>query len=119
MILQPIVENCFKHGFDQKLEKATIVITARGEHDDYLCISVQDNGVGVREDALEQLRRELADNESDGKPKSTGIGLKNIYDRLKIYYSSQVEMEVDGSEDGGFKITVIIPRDIKNEVVHP
>jgi two-component system sensor histidine kinase YesM len=119
MILQPIVENCFKHGFDQQLEKATIVITARGEHDHHLCISIEDNGVGVNDHDLEKLRRELSDGGSDVNRKSAGIGLKNIYDRLRIYYSNQVEMDVYSSEEGGFTVTIIIPRDIHNEVVHP
>jgi two-component system sensor histidine kinase YesM len=119
MILQPIVENCFKHGFDQQLEKATIVITARGEHDDYLCISIKDNGIGVNDQDLEQLRQELSDGRSEVNQKSAGIGLKNIYDRLRIYYSNQVEIDVYSSEEGGFTVTIIIPRDIHNEVVRP
>ncbi|WP_160723814.1 sensor histidine kinase [Bacillus sp. USDA818B3_A] len=118
MILQPIVENCFKHGFDQQLEKAMITITAKGEHDHYLYISIKDNGMGVSEEALVQLRRELSDRDDDYQKKA-GIGLKNIYDRLKIYYSNQVEMDVSSGKEGGFTVTIIIPRDIQNEVIHP
>ena len=118
MMLQPIVENCFKHGFDQQLEKGTIVITAKAEHDQYLCISVKDNGIGMKEVELDRLRFELSDSVNDDSQKRAGIGLKNIYDRLKIYYSNQVVMDVSNGEEGGFTVTVIIPRDIHNEGVH-
>ena len=41
MILQPIVENCFKHGFDQQLEKACIQIDAKVQEDGMVSISVR------------------------------------------------------------------------------
>ena len=59
MILQPIVENCFKHGFDQQLEKASIQIDAKVLEDGMVSISVSDNGIGVNEEQLHHIRQEL------------------------------------------------------------
>ncbi|PLS03201.1 cache domain-containing sensor histidine kinase [Neobacillus cucumis] len=118
MILQPIVENCFKHGFDQQIEKTAVTVQAR-IFNDYLYISVKDNGIGISEENLEKLRRELSHNGNRENLRSSGIGLKNIYDRLKIYYSKQADMDVFSGVEGGFVVTLAIPRVIHKEVVHP
>ncbi|MFL6558673.1 MAG: sensor histidine kinase, partial [Bacillus sp. (in: firmicutes)] len=59
MILQPIVENCFKHGFDQQVEKASIQIDAKLQESGMVWIRVKDNGIGVNEEQLNCIRREL------------------------------------------------------------
>ncbi|MDR4945533.1 sensor histidine kinase [Neobacillus cucumis] len=119
MILQPIVENCFKHGFDQQVETATIMISAKGESDDFFSITVKDNGIGVDEEELINIRRELSDVGRSEYQKGEGIGLKNIYERLMIYYSNRVEMVVTNGREGGFTVTIMIPKFIHNEVIHP
>jgi two-component system sensor histidine kinase YesM len=118
MILQPIVENCFKHGFDQQIDHALIMIKARVEDVDYLTISVEDNGTGISEVELECLRRELFYDGSKDIEKRDAIGLKNIYDRLQIYYSNQVNMSVNSSKEAGFIVTITIPKVILNGVEH-
>ncbi len=117
MILQPIVENCFKHGFDQQIEKAMIIIKARIEDNHDLYISIEDNGIGISEDELECLRRELFYGGSKEIQKRDTIGLKNIYDRLQIYYCNKVKMAVNSSQAGGFIVTITIPT-VNKEVEH-
>ncbi|MEH7335006.1 sensor histidine kinase [Neobacillus drentensis] len=115
MILQPIVENCFKHGFDQKVEKAFIHIEAnlKGE---MVFISVKDNGIGVTDEQLNNIREELFQGVSNEEKNRETIGLKNIYDRLQIYYNNQAKMDVCGNEDNGFTVTIEIPKVMPKEV---
>ncbi|MEW9050823.1 MAG: histidine kinase [Neobacillus sp.] len=118
MILQPIVENCFKHGFDQQLQNANILIDVKLTNDDMVCIIVKDNGTGVTEERLEAIKHEL----QSGKPSENGqresIGLKNIFDRLQIYYDQQAKLFVSGSLTEGFAVTIMIPKVMDQEVKH-
>lgn len=118
MILQPIVENCFKHGFDQQLGKALIQIDGKLQEDGMVCITVKDNGIGVNEKQLNCIRQELIHGVSREEKKRETIGLKNIYDRLQIYYTNQAKMSIDGHEGCGFIVTVQFPKSIQKEVEH-
>jgi two-component system sensor histidine kinase YesM len=110
MILQPIVENCFKHGFDQQLEKAFIQIDGKLQEDGMVCITVKDNGIGVIEEQLKSIRQELFNGVSKEEKQRETIGLKNIYDRLQIYYANQAHMSIDRNEESGFIVTVQFPK---------
>jgi two-component system, sensor histidine kinase YesM len=116
MILQPIVENCFKHGFDQRLEKATIQIEGKLLDNGMVYICVKDNGVGVNEEQLNRIRQELFTGVSKEEKQRETIGLKNIYDRLQIYYANQAQMSIDSNEESGFTVTVQFPKAIQKEV---
>ncbi|MDQ0246532.1 two-component system sensor histidine kinase YesM [Bacillus fengqiuensis] len=116
MILQPIVENCFKYGFDQKVEKGFIYIKAFINECGTVCIKVQDNGKGVNEERLESIQNELAGTAPADIAKREAIGLKNIYDRLNIYYSDQAKMVITSRENEHFTITIEIPAVISKEV---
>jgi two-component system, sensor histidine kinase YesM len=119
MILQPIVENCFKHGFDQSIEKAwRIQIEAFHENDNRVKINVKDNGMGPSEEQLEKIRQELFHGISKEDMQREAIGLKNIYDRLQIYYHSQANLSVNRNDEGGFTVTILIPTVIPKEVEH-
>lgn len=118
MILQPIVENCFKHGFDQQEGKSTIHIEASLTDSEMVCISVKDNGRGVNEDRLEHIQQELFQRIAIEERHRESIGLKNIYDRLQIYYANQAKMSISASHEGGFTVTIEIPKFIDKEVEH-
>ncbi|WML28238.1 sensor histidine kinase [Neobacillus sp. OS1-33] len=118
MILQPIVENCFKHGFDQQIKKATIHIDAKLQEDGMASISVSDNGMGVNEEQLNCIRQELFTGISKQEKQRETIGLKNIYDRLQIYYANQAHMSIDSNEGSGFTVIVQFPNVIQKEVKH-
>ncbi|PLS14799.1 sensor histidine kinase [Bacillus sp. M6-12] len=116
MILQPIVENSFKHGFDQKDGRAFILISASMKENGMVSITVQDNGKGVNEDRLRSILQEV----NEGSPKKEiqreAIGLKNITDRLEIYYSNQASVTIESEEDKGFTVSIEIPKVIRREV---
>lgn len=92
MCLQPIVENCFKHGFGQQKEFCiTILIFSR---DNCIVIQVIDNGVGFAPKSSKE---------------KNGIGLSNIEKRLKLQYGDKEQYLFITSWAGYTNITLKIP----------
>ncbi|SDM92853.1 two-component system, sensor histidine kinase YesM [Fictibacillus solisalsi] len=116
MILQPIVENSFKHGFDQQIEEAFITIKGHAIDEETIKLSVSDNGRGIDTQQLKDLKRALFEENPSEEERSDAIGLKNIYDRLQIYYSNQAKMSVESGDAGSFIVTIEIPRVMPKEV---
>ena len=102
--LQPLIENAIYHGMDRMVDEGEIVITVRQAPDcanDILLI-VADNGVGMTD---EQCAAILAKERSD----SVGIGVKNVNDRLKIYFGDKYGISIKSELDVGTEVTVRIP----------
>jgi two-component system sensor histidine kinase YesM len=107
MILQPIAENYFQHGFEPSgAEPGRIAIRSRLA-DDKLVIAVEDNGVGIAPERwpllLAALERDAAADDENG------IGLSNVRQRLRLYYDDQAEMRVESGASGGVKVTFVLP----------
>ena len=103
--VQPLIENAIYHGLDRMVDEGHIQISAKTAEDDPgdIIITVEDNGVGMTE---EQCRKILLKERSD----SSGIGVKNVNDRLKIYCGEKYGISVESELDVGTKIKVRIPK---------
>lgn len=100
--VQPLIENAIYHGIEPLVDKGKITITVRRDGEDIL-IEVADNGVGMTEEQCESiLRKERSD--------SSGIGIKNVNDRLRIYFGDKYGISVKSELDCGTTITVRIPQ---------
>lgn len=108
MILQPIVENYFKHGFDPRSQIGRLEISGRIREAKRLEITVADNGKGMDETSLEKLRSKLR-LPMDAIGEEEGIGLMNVLARLKLYFDDEASMTVEPHQPGGLKITLSIP----------
>lgn len=110
MIIQPLVENYFKHGFEGG-EKANVIAIRcfLSEDRQFVHIVIEDNGIGISEENLEALRRQLDDSHSARTNRSGSIGLANVYSRLKLYYRDRAQMSVDRGHFEGFRVMLIIP----------
>ncbi|TJY41570.1 HAMP domain-containing protein [Cohnella pontilimi] len=104
--LQPLIENAYIHGLQQK--NGEIAVSA-WKSSSFLYIEVMDNGVGIAEDKLADIR--------SGAPIS-GIGLKNVKERLQIIYGDLFVMEMDGAPGKGVAITLKIPLNGREEQAH-
>lgn len=105
--LQPLVENAVFHGLEKKMDKGTVNahIESNG---DRLNIIIEDDGCGMDEEALSNLR-ELIKN-----PKDTGgIGLSNIIQRMRLFYGDEYTFEVESTVNRGTKIFVSVPDHIR------
>lgn len=108
--LQPIVENSVKHG-DLK-ENGEIEINARVVNNNRMMITIKDNGVGAGEQ-LKDIQSHLSLGKNDVLQRyeqgQYGIGLENIYQRMKILYGSKFTMDVKNGFDNGFIVILIFP----------
>ncbi|GKS09134.1 putative two-component sensor kinase [Paenibacillus chitinolyticus] len=110
MVIQPLVENYFKHGFDGSRSDNIVRIVCRSTGDrSLLHIEVSDNGFGIGEDELTALRADLEACMAEMGEPGSHIGLANVLSRLKLYYREQTTMEIDRGKDGGFRVLLTIP----------
>jgi len=100
--IQPLVENSIQYGLEKILGVCRIRVWAEPEENG-LKIWVQDNGPGIDKDILTKL------NKGEIKPKGSGIGIKNIDDRIKIIFGTEYGVNVDSILGEGTKICVFIP----------
>ena len=111
LILQPLVENALYHGLNYCTVGSEIRISAVSENQDLL-ISVSDDGVGMEEDVLQELRCKLQEEPSFtelGHRTEQSIGLKNIHSRIRLYYGDGYGLSVESKKGTGTKITIRIP----------
>jgi len=98
LILQPLVENAIKHGLSPKREGGRLSIRAEKE-DGFLRLVVEDDGAGWREQALKAK-----------KSGSSGIGLKNVRERLQTVYEGGAELNIHCKDREGTRIIITIPQ---------
>ena len=103
-ILQPIVENSIKYGKGSVARQMHIGISAY-EKNGFLLIDVEDNGIGFTPEKLQEIRASL--NRSSTEQKS--IGLKNVYNRLKLFYGAGAELLIESRQNERTVITIKIP----------
>lgn len=109
---QPLVENAIIHGLSYKEEGGHIRIRIR-ENRNKICITVADNGLGMKLEDLKNLRHRLRQEETD-KTGHKSIGLFNIYKRIHAMYADG-EMRIHSKEGIGTIISIRIPDERGNE----
>ncbi|MGO4729047.1 sensor histidine kinase [Paenibacillus sp. 2KB_22] len=102
LTLQPIIENAIIHGLEPRSENGEIKIYADCENDVYT-ITVEDSGLGMSDEQLEQLRNNLT------KPldENMGCGTWNVHQRLSFLYGDGSGLAYDHSESGGIKVNIV------------
>lgn len=108
MILQPIVENCIKHGFCDIDWESRIVLSVAKESTG-IVVSIQDNGVGMTGEQIETiLHSEKVSEDSMEEPR--GIGLDNVIARLRNFYNCEDVIEITSvGKNMGTEVAVFIP----------
>lgn len=103
MTLQPLVENAIYHGVEKMLTVCTITVLVKEREDD-IWIRVTDDGPGMTEEELRDVRSFTA------IPKGHGIGLKNIYERLRMAFDQEAQFDIASAPGEGTSVTIIIPK---------
>lgn len=110
LILQPVIENCFVHGFEKMPEDAMIIIVCYLK-ENHLVIEVSDNGQGMDEAALRQLLS--PDNgteaEEDGENSRRHIGLLSIRERIRHLYGTDGGMDIRARAEQGTTVQFRFP----------
>ncbi|KRE64113.1 cache domain-containing sensor histidine kinase [Paenibacillus sp. Soil750] len=114
MILQPLVENFFKHCYEEGFEQAHLRIygEVRGE---YLNLVVENNGRSMTSDELAALKNKIYTPAYEGNYSPQHIGLKNIHDRLVLNYDPTAGILLDSMQGQGFSVKLVIPFYLKEE----
>ena len=114
LILQPIVENAFRHGLEPMVGPGRVRISAvlcRSDPGVALRIAVADTGVGIDEDRLRAVSRALETAEShDGNPSyGSGVGLRNVHRRIRLSYGEPYGVSLVSDKGKGTTVTVLLP----------
>ena len=105
LTLQPLVENALYHGIKYKRSRGMIEITGTKEGEN-LYLTVADDGVGMDEDELKKLEKEIS---RPCKETESGFGLANVNERIRMYFGSEYGMKIWSEKGSGTRITIEIP----------
>ncbi len=105
LMLQPLVENAIYHGMEFMDGDGLIMVKAWREENE-LYFSVADNGLGMTEDKVEMI---LTGKSSSGNGRGSGIGVKNVNERIKLYFGEAYGLTIDSEPDEGTKVTIHLP----------
>lgn len=107
LLLQPFIENSFFHGFPSR-EDGRIEILIREEKDN-INVRIIDNGVGIESCKLEALKI-VKKASSKGL---SGIGIKNVNERIKLIYGNDYGIEIKSELGKGTEIIILLPKQLK------
>ena len=106
MVLQPIIENAYKHNVGGSKANGVIQVRVYGE-EGRLRLEVGDNGAGIEEERLLQINKALEANEpsADG----THIGLKNVIARLRLFFEGDANLWLESDPGVWTRVVVDLP----------
>ncbi|WP_066189084.1 MULTISPECIES: cache domain-containing sensor histidine kinase [Gracilibacillus] len=102
-ILQPLIENAIKYGLQEIIGVCTISLSLR-EEGEKIIITVADNGPGMDQDYLQQIEQ------GSYQPTGTGIGIRNINERIKMLFGEEYGLRIDSKENHGTIVSIILPK---------
>jgi len=102
LTLQPLVENALYHGIKNRRRKGFIHVTGRTQYE-RMILEVADDGPGMTEERLEEVRASLADGRREG------FGLRTVHQRIQILFGGEYGLAVESTPDIGTRIIVTIP----------
>jgi len=110
LIVQPIVENALYHGIEYMADEGLIQISVKIVHERIL-FEIRDNGVGMSEETLKTIV-----NGQGKSAKGSGVGLRNVIERIKLYFGSSYGVTVESELEEGTTVKIWIPKMLEEEV---
>lgn len=108
-ILQPFVENSILHGLDNSRKDGVITIIGEVQNE-MLHITIEDNGIGMEQEKLEELKIKVSGNQIVQYKGFNGIGMTNSILRLKMLYGEAFYYEFASQPGVGTRISMAFPR---------
>lgn len=120
LTLQPLVENVFQHAFREGVEDYHYIRIDGGDCNGTFWISVEDNGAGMSEQKLKELRGKLKENrlvdgEKNKDGNKAGIGILNVHRRIQMVFGEQYGLRIESKADQGTKMIMVMPASIHAE----
>ena len=109
--MQPIVENFFKHNFHSDDQLKVIVISGERITSGF-CIRFFDNIGELSQEQIVQLNSQFTP-DGEEAPAGSGMGLRNVYERLHLYYGNRLEMSIKNNKPAGVCIQVTLKDEVK------
>ena len=103
MLLQPLIENSIKHGLEPRISGGTVTLRSRVTAEGRLMLEVEDDGVGMAPE------RDAASPVSGLVRPGTGIGMRNVRERMKVLYGELAAVEIDSRPGRGTKVKLLMP----------
>lgn len=118
-MLQPLFENAVTHAFGDASKGCRIILKGKIDRDTLFLI-VADNGKGISSEECEKLNARMMDSDAF-RNSSESIGMVNVNQRIRLFYSSKYGIHVKSQQDRGTEITITLPvrtisEDMKMEV---
>lgn len=105
LILQPLVENAYIHGLSDIEEGGTITLTVYQDNEK-VTIVIKDNGKGMDKKTIDRI---MMKKEREEITESTGIGVRNVIDRLELFFHRKDVFRIESQPDRGTKIIITLP----------
>lgn len=109
LTLQPLVENALYHGIKISRRKGFIRVSGRMQNDKVI-LEVADDGTGMTEERLNEVRASL----TEDKPE--GFGLRTVNQRIQILFGKEFGLTVESTPETGTRVIVTIPQTIDKEL---
>lgn len=104
LIIQPLIENAIYYGLEAMDEDGIIQVNGYRKDGD-IYIDVIDNGLGMPPEQVEHL---LTDGKYERK-RGSGVGLRNVDQRIKLYFGNEYGLIVESEPDEGTKVSIHLP----------
>lgn len=105
LLIQPIVENAIIHGMDGEISFIEVKIEGRVEGEDVI-LRIRDNGKGIDADKINMI---LQTSENEDKNVFSGIGIKNVNERIKLYFGDQYGLYYLNDIEKGTEVVIRLP----------
>jgi two-component system, LytTR family, sensor kinase len=103
MLLQPLIENSIKHGLEPRISGGTVTLRSRITEEGRLMVEVEDDGVGIAPE-----RENLSPVSGLERP-GTGIGVRNVRERMEVLYGNLASVDINSRPGRGTKVTLLMP----------
>ena len=105
LVIQPLIENAIYYGMEYMDGEGELYIRAYTKDAD-LYLEVEDNGPGMPE---EQVKNLLTSGET-ARQRGSGIGLKNVNQRIQLYFGDAYGLEIESEPDEGTTVRIHLPK---------
>ncbi len=113
LMLQPLVENAIYHGMEFMDGDGEIHVQVRRDGED-LWFEVRDNGLGMTREQAESL---LSEKNHVSSRRGSGIGVKNVNERIRLYFGEAYGLSIESEPDEGTRILLRLPAEIYTEAM--